>query len=230
VLINLSSVLRQSADRISTNVIVFLPALLAVIVVIAITILVAWVVRAALLRIMRGMKFDQRSEELGFGQYFEWSPSRSPSLAIARLAQWVIILLGFLLALTAFDPTLTSHLALSLFQFLPNLLAAILILIVGTFVARFIGRSVLISAVNMQIQSARLLSVGVKWLVLVMAGAMALEHVGIGRAILELAFGILFGGIVLAMALAVGLGSKEMVSRSWERSQREDNKEEFHHF
>ncbi len=229
-LTNLWDVLQQSADRISRNVIVFLPGLLAVIIVISVTLLVAWAVRAALLRIMRGMKFDQRSEELGFGQYFEWSPSRSPALAIARLAQSVIILLGLLLALTAFDPTLTSHLTLSLFQFLPNLLAAILILVVGTFVARFVGRSVLISAVNMQIQSARLLSVGVKWLVLVMSGAMALEHVGIGRSILELAFGILFGGIVLAMSLAVGLGSKEMVSRTWEKSRREEPKEEFHHF
>ena len=69
----------------------------------------------------------------------------------------------------------------------------------------------------MQIQSARLLSIGVKWLVLVLAGAMALDHLGIGRQILLLAFGILFGGIVLALALAVGLGSKEMVSRSLER-------------
>jgi hypothetical protein len=229
-LTNLLAVLRQSSDRISGNVIVLLPGLLALIIVISVSLLIAWLVRAALLKVMRSMNFDQRSEELGFGQYFEWSPTRSPSLAIARLAQSVIVLLGLLLALTAFDPTLTSHLTLSLFQFLPNLLAAILILIVGTFVARFVARSVLISAVNMQIQSARLLSMGVKWLVLVLAGAMALEHLGIGRGILELAFGILFGGIVLALSLAVGLGSKEMVSRSWERSQKEEPREEFHHF
>jgi hypothetical protein len=46
---------------------------------------------------------------------------------------------------------------------------------------------------------------------------MALEHLGIGGHILTLAFGILFGGIVLALAIAVGLGSKEMVTRSLER-------------
>jgi hypothetical protein len=46
---------------------------------------------------------------------------------------------------------------------------------------------------------------------------MALDHVGIGGSIVSLAFGILFGGIVLALALAVGLGSKDMVARSLER-------------
>jgi hypothetical protein len=45
-----------------------------------------------------------------------------------------------------------------------------------------------------------------------------LDHLEIGGAIVELAFGILFGGIVLTLALAVGLGSREMVSRSLEKN------------
>ena len=60
-------------------------------------------------------------------------------------------------------------------------------------------------------------SVGVKWLVVVLAVAMAFEHLRIAPGIVELAFGILFGGIVLALALAVGLGSKELVTKSLER-------------
>src|SRR5438132_1008112 len=92
-------------------------------------------------------------------------------------------------------------------NFLPGLLA--LVMFVGVILARFLARSVLISAVNMQVQSARLLSLGVKWLVMVLAGAMALGHLGIGGQIVQVSFGILFGGIVLALALAVGLGSKD---------------------
>jgi ABC-type Na+ efflux pump permease subunit len=71
--------------------------------------------------------------------------------------------------------------------------------------------------VNMNLQYARILSAGVKWMIMVLAVAMALEHLGIGGRIVFLAFGILFGGIVLALALAVGLGSKELVTRSLER-------------
>jgi hypothetical protein len=106
-----------------------------------------------------------------------------------------------------------------------------MVMIVGLILARFLARSVLISAVNMHLQSARLLSLGVKWLVTVLAGAMALGHLGIGGLIVQVSFGILFGGIVLALALAVGLGSKDMVSRSWERQQDRDREveEHFHH-
>jgi hypothetical protein len=55
------------------------------------------------------------------------------------------------------------------------------------------------------------------------AAAMALDHIGIGRTALLLAFGIAFGGIVLAAALAVGLGAKDMVSRSLERQMGESS-------
>ena len=91
-----------------------------------------------------------------------------------------------------------------------------MILVVGTLIARFLARSVLIGAVNAQLQYARFLSLGVKWLVLVLTAAMALDHLEVGGAIVELAFSILFGGIVLTLALAIGLGSREIVSRSLE--------------
>ena len=84
--------------------------------------------------------------------------------------------------------------------------------------ARYLARTVLIGAVNNQLYYARFLSMGVKWLVLVLTGAMVLDHLQIGGTVVELAFGILFGGIVLTLALAVGLGSRELVSRSLERT------------
>jgi hypothetical protein len=69
----------------------------------------------------------------------------------------------------------------------------------------------------MQIQAARELSLAVKWLVIIVAASMALEQLQIGRQILVLAFGILFGGIVLATALAVGLGARDIVGRVLDR-------------
>jgi hypothetical protein len=94
----------------------------------------------------------------------------------------------------------------------------VLLLIVGTVIARFLERSVLIGAVNAKLQYARMLSLGIKWLVLVLTAAMVLDHLQIGGGVVELAFGILFGGIVLTLAIAVGLGSRNIVSRSLERS------------
>jgi hypothetical protein len=145
---------------------------------------------------------------------------------VSRSATWLVILLGFLVGVTAFDASLTSTLALRLFQYLPNVIVAVLLLAMGTLLARFVARGVLIAAVNRNLQHAALLSMGVKWLVLVMATAMALEHLGIGGRIVYLAFGLLFGGIVLTLSLAIGLGSKDMVSRSLERQTSKPAEEE----
>jgi hypothetical protein len=194
-----------------------LPGVVALLVALLVASLVAWIVRIALRRSLSSIDFDERSQHWGLSAMTEWSGAQSPTTLIVRSVSWLIIIIGFLIGISAFDAALTSQLVVRVFGYLPNVLAAILLLLVGNLVARFLARGVLIGAVNMNLQYARLLSLGVKWLVLVMAAAMALDQLGVGGRIVHLAFGILFGGIVLALALAVGLGSKDVVSRSLEK-------------
>ena len=223
-------VVSQSAGRIADNIAAFLPGVLAFLVISALAIVSAAIVRWLLLRLLRRVGFDHWTDQAGFSSLAEWSPARSPTLLVARVVAWGVLLVGMLLGVAALDSPLTSRLTITLLDYVPHLVAAVLILLVGHWVGRFLAHGVLIGAVNMHVHSARLLSLGVKWLVYVLAAAMALEHLGIGGQIVLLAFGILFGGIVLTLALAVGLGSKEAVSRSLERQFREDrDKEEIHH-
>jgi hypothetical protein len=225
------TLLLQSSDRILTGVANFLPGLLTFLLIVLFTIVIAAASRVALRRFLRSIDFDERVVRWGFPELTEWSPGRSPGALLIRLVGWTILLIGLLTGISALDGVLPSMLVVRFFDYLPNVIIALIVLAVGMFAARLLGRSVLISAVNMKLQSARLLSLGAKWLVMVLAGAMALEQLGIGGNIVTLSFGILFGGIVLALALAVGLGSKDMVSRSWEQqSQSEKETEEhFHH-
>ena len=227
-----NEILNQSADRITASIANFLPGLLAVVIVLLLTLLVAWIVRRMLRRFLRSVDFDRRLDQWWFSGVSEWLPSKSPALMVARIGFWTIILVGLTMGASIVDRNLTAQAVMGLFVYLPNVLAAVLALIVGMVVVRFLARGVLISAVNMHIQSASLLSLGVKWLVMVLAGAMALEHLGIGGAIIRMSFGILFGGIVLALALAIGLGSKDMVSHTWEHQvsqEKEEAEEPFHH-
>ncbi|HUA18958.1 MAG TPA: hypothetical protein VMU80_23680 [Bryobacteraceae bacterium] len=222
--------LDESARRIISGVVNLLPGFVALVVALLLSAIVAGIVGFLLRRSLRGIDFDSRAAGWGLGGLAQISPSKSPTVLVVRFVCWCIMLVGFLIGIAAFDATLTSRMVLRLFAYLPNLLAAILLLVAGTIVARFLARGVLIGAVNMNVQYARLLSLGVKWLVLVLTAAMALDHLGIGGKIVDLAFAILFGGIVLALALAVGLGSKDLVSRSLERqTSREEEREPFHH-
>jgi hypothetical protein len=142
-------------------------------------------------------------------------------IMIGGFVFWVVFVFFVAAALETLGlPVVTASLS-RVAYYLPNVLAALLILVLGVILSRFVARSALIAAVNYGFPFASLLSGGVRWLLLLVAWAMAFEHLGIGRGILTLAFGILFGGIVLALALAVGLGSKELVGRSLERHVRE---------
>jgi hypothetical protein len=216
----------QSSDRIITGIANFLPGVLALIVIVAITVMLTAVVRLALRRFLRSIDFDGFVGRWGFPEVAEWSPKQSPTLMAIRIVNWSIILIGILIGINALDAALTSRLVARLFDYIPHVIAAGIVLAVGKLAARFLARSVLISAVNMKIQSARLVSLGVKWMVMVLTAAMALEQLGIGGQIVTLSFAILFGGIVLALALALGLGSKDMVSRTWEKQDRTDETKE----
>jgi hypothetical protein len=225
--------LHESTTRVLTSFARLLPGFLALILAVLISALVAWFVRVLLRRFLTGVRFDERMARWGYAGVGAWSTNGSPTGFVTRSVSWLIIFIGFLIGIAAFDATLTSQLVLRVFEYLPKVFAALLILLVGNFVARFLARGVLISAVNLNIQYAHLLSLGIKWLVFVMAAAMALDHLGIGGTIVLLAFGILFGGIVLALSLAVGLGSKDLVSRSLERQGTpapEKTPEPFRHF
>jgi hypothetical protein len=212
--------LRQAGTRIVDNIASFLPGALVFIGLLLIAFVVALLVRSALRRGLKSLDFDRRLDALGFSMA-EWTPSGSASVLVASIAYWTVLGVGVLLGLTALDATLPTQFAVSVLQYVPHLVAAMAIMVLGVIVAKFLARAMLIGAVNMGIQHARLLSVGVKWIVLLVAAAMALDHIGIGRTALLLAFGITFGGAVLAVALAVGLGARDAVRRALERQLRE---------
>jgi hypothetical protein len=217
---HMTDALQQSVYRVVSLLVSILPGLLALIIALAVLtgigIFLSWTLR----RILTSLKFDDRFTHTATTGVADWSPSHSPTALVGRIAFWGCVLLGLVIGVSAFDASYATGSALN-FSFLPYIthtVGALLLLFIGNLIARFLARSILIGAVNAQLQYARFLSLGVKWLVLVLTAAMVLDHLEIGGTVVELAFGILFGGIVLTLALAVGLGSRDIVSRSLERT------------
>lgn len=213
---HMSDALHQSLYRVLSLLIAILPGILAVFVALAVFTVIGMALSAMLRRVLVWLKFDERMiRDRGTT---EWTPSSSPTALVARSSFWACVLLGLIIGVSAFDASYATGapLPISLLPYLTHIVGAVFLLLAGNLIARFLARSVLIGAVNAQLQYARFLSLGVKWLVLVLTAAMVLDHLQIGGNVVELAFGILFGGIVLTLALAVGLGSRDLVSRSLE--------------
>jgi len=218
--------LQDSLHRAIYKVATLLPGVLALVVALVVAALIGWLLAVLVRRFLMAVHFDSRTERWGIAQVSEWSPTRSPSFIVGRIVFWAAIVIGLFVGIAAFDAASSVGFSDFVIGYLSKIAAAAVVLFFGIVIARFLSRSVLINGVNMKLQHARLLSLGVKWLVLVFTAAMVLDHLGIAPRIVDIGFGLLFGGIVLALAMAVGLGSRDLVSRSLEREREKTTAEE----
>jgi hypothetical protein len=125
--------------------------------------------------------------------------------------------LASIAALGALNLTPINQFAQSLLAYVPHLVTAAVILLAGYFLSNFTSRAVLIAAVNAGLPPARLIAACSRWGIHVLAGAMALEQLGIAQHIVVVGFGITWGGIVLAGAIAFGLGATDLAKGFLER-------------
>jgi small-conductance mechanosensitive channel len=208
----------DSFNRFLAKVITFLPNLLAMITILLIGFFIAWIVKIVMLRFLKTIQFDKVSERWGVPQVIsKGGVAHTPSHLVSRFFYWVIVLITLILGINALEVAATQNFITHFFNYLPNLFAAILILVVGYLIAVFLGQATLIAAVNAQMDAARPLSRTVRWFVMVLSVTMALYHLGIAEKIIIAAFIITFGGIALALALAFGWGGRELAKEFLEK-------------
>ena len=195
------------------------PALLVTFTLIALGFVVGALLRVVVTRLARGLGVDRHIERWGVGASLRGAGVvRMPSEVLGLVFFWTTFLLFASLGIDTLGLGGTAF----LFAFVPPLFAAVLILIVGWLFANFLSQGLLIAAVNRGLPEARLLARAVHWGVLLFAAATALTHLGIGKEMVLVAFGITFGGLVFALALAFGLGGRNVARELLERRLRRD--------
>ncbi len=180
--------------------------------------LIAWMLKIFVLRFLKAIQFDRISERWGLtGALPKGGLAYSPSKLLSRFCYWVVILITLILGINALEVAATQNFIAQFFNYLPHLFVAIIILVIGYLVAVFLGQAALISAVNAQMEAARLISRALRWFIMILAMAMALYHLGIAEKVIVAAFSIAFGGIILALAIAFGWGARELAKDFLER-------------
>ncbi len=178
---------------------------------------VAAIVRRLTVRLLQAVDLDGRSARLGMATTLGRAGIRRPPSEITgRLVFWVIFTVGLLMAIEALEVPAAVGLAPIVIRFLPNLLIAVLVMIIGWLLANFLAEALLIFIVNSRLSGGRLMAGALRWLVLLFAASVALTQLGIAREMVLLVFGILFGGTVLGLALAFGLGGRRLAEEALE--------------
>jgi small-conductance mechanosensitive channel len=196
-------VLNNSFHGLWTGVIMFIPNLIVALVILCIGWAVGAFIAKGIAHFMKMIKFDEALDKAGFAGFVKRSGLNLNSGAFLGGIVKYFIIVVFLIA--SFDVLglnqVTSFLQQVVVGYLPQLIIAVLMLLVGGVVGDVLSRIVTASARTANLSSANLLGVVAKWSVWIFAILVALSQMGIAGAFIQ----TLFTGFVVAVSLALGL-------------------------
>ena len=183
--------------------------------------------KKAVTRSAQFLKIDTLSERLGVAQLLQRSGIKdSVSRLIGRVVYWVVLISFVIMGLSALRMPAVEDLLSKFLLYLPNVIVSEVVVVFGYLLGNFLGRAALIAAVNAGLAISGLLGRLVKFTVFIIAATMALELLGIGKDTVLIAFAIVFGGVVLALSIAFGIGGKDAAKEYIEKTFKEKKKED----
>ena len=209
----LREILHGVLERLRYQAITYLPPLLAALIILLGAYLSAVLARRLLNRIFKGIAVDRFLRRSGLAFMLDRSGRLRATRIASESAYWLILVAGFLTGLSVFDTTLTTEITESFIFLFPKLLVAGLILLSGAWLSQYLGRGMLVWAVNEGVPSSRKLAAAVRVVTMFVAVVVAADQLNFARSVFLAAFVILIGGGALAASLALGLGGREAARR-----------------
>lgn len=195
-----------------------LPRLLLAIIVIALGWLVAKVVRFAVEKALRAVNFNVLTERAGTDHFLQQGGLQGDTTTLfGAFAYWVVILASLIIASNELGMAYTTDLLGRVMLFMPKLLIAMVVVIFGSYFARFVGNAVQTYCADAQIPDGDMLGRISRYLIMTFVVMIALSQVEIGGDIVQRTFLIILAGFVLALALAFGLGGRNWAAALLQR-------------
>ena len=200
----------------------YLPRVLFAVLVVIGGWLLAKVVRFAVVKALRAVNFPVLTQRAGLDNFLkQGGVAGDTTYIVGLLAYWLVILAALLIAFNSLGLTYITDLLGRVVWFVPNVFVALLVLAFGSYFARFIGDTVTAYCRNIKLQDAAFVGRLAQWAIMVFVILIALEQVHVGGDIVRQSFLVILGGIVLALALAFGIGGKdwaaERIENWWPR-------------
>ena len=209
----IAKAISQAGTNLLESLALFLPRMVTTLAIIVVGWLIAMLLRTFVRALLGWVRLNVAAERFGVAQLLRTADLPPADALIAATVFW-LVWLGFLLSgIDVLGFTSLQGLLVSFWAFVPRLVLAVVILVIGFVIANFAWRATLLAAINARVPSPRLLSGAVRWLILILTGAMALEQIAVARTVVLTAFAIAFGALSLAVAIAFGIGGRGIAKR-----------------
>ncbi len=188
-----------------------LPQLAGAIIILLVGWLVSKLIGNLIARLLNRLGLDRAAERTGINSFLENAGiTRQVSWIVGRLVFWMLLLIFLLSAAEALHLTALAETLQKVVGFIPNVVAALLILVVGSLLARLAGRIVRGIAGEAGIDFAIVLEKLVNGSILIAVVIIAIGQLEIESAVLDIAFGAILGAFGLAVALTLGMGTRSI--------------------
>jgi small-conductance mechanosensitive channel len=187
--------------------------------------LVAYALKYILSTLLRLTKLDRLSDEAGASRMLRMAALPSMSEVLSRSIFWISLLGFILVGISVLNIAGLQEQVSRFLHLLPEIVVAMVILFLGLVIANFSSRAALLAAVNAGYTSPKAISWSIRFVIWTLAISMALEELGVARQTVIAAFSIVFGALMLGLAIAFGFGGQHMAREFLERNLGERSKE-----
>lgn len=193
----------------------YIPTILGAIVILVVGWIIAKFVEAVVVRALKAVRLDVVSDKAGIANMLaqgeiKWTLSE----LLGVIIYWIVMLSVLAAALNALNLTVASDLLSRLVAYIPNIIVAIFVLVLGSFLATFVAGIVRTAASNAGISTAKLLAKVTQAVLVIFAIIIAIEQLNIATAFIAFAVNIILAAIGLALALSFGLGCKDIAAKA----------------
>lgn len=203
----------DSSQQFLNEIATTLPRIIGAIIILVIGWIIAKLIKRAFIKILNLAKLNVLTEKTGIDKFLKDGGSKKNAIdIIGTLIYWFVMLIVIMATLNSLNLTVASALFNEIMMYIPNIIVAIALLIIGIYLARLVSQMIKTSLKGMQDTSSVLLSQIAYYAIIVLTVFIILSQLQIAEAIVTSAFQIIFGAICLALALAFGLGGREKAS------------------
>jgi hypothetical protein len=190
---------------------VFLNIIVMIIVMIG-GVIISWFIKKLLVKLLVLFRFDKWAQEVGVVNFLEKGGVKIlPSMIIGKIAYWVFIIAFFSFGLNFIGITQFAEYTSKISSALPNVFVSIVIIIFGLIFSNFINRVIYMTCENANIRYGDLIAKGIRIFLIIITFGIVFEYMGVGNTIITISFLIIFGGIIMTLSLALGIGLSHVV-------------------